>query len=91
MKKLLKRISDIPNALRLLDIMDAAGGVDIERVYHNGLHHHVDCWEISTKRYLSEEDAKDLQAITLFKYHYKNRSKIWKLFLPDVREGFRFL
>lgn len=90
MKKFLKRISDIPNALRVLEIMDECGGVDIEKVDRKGFEN-SDYWQIKPKGYVSQKDAEDLRKITLYCYQYKKRSWIWKIVFPNVRDGYRFL
>ena len=80
----LKRLSDIKNAIRVLEIMDKCG-CDIEKV--DGMNR----WAIKPKWYVSEQDAKDLRQIILFKRHYCPRSKIWKILFPNIRGGYRFL
>lgn len=90
MKKFFKRIADIPNALRVLEIMDECGGVDIEKVDRKGFED-SDYWRIKPKGYVSKKDAEDLRTITLHCRHYKKRSWIWKIIFPNVREGYRFL
>ena len=85
MKKFLAKISDIKNAMRVLEIMDECG-CDIEKVEDlNG-----DYWRIKPKWYVSEKDAKDLQTIILHNQHYCHRSKIWKFIFPNIRDGYRF-
>ena len=57
MRKLLKKISDLKNAYRVLEVMDKAG-CDIEQVSNmNGY------YKLKPKWYVSERDAKDLQKI----------------------------
>ena len=90
MKKFLKRIADIPNALRVLEIMDKCGGVDIEKVDRKGFEN-SGYWRIKPKGYVSQKDAEDLRKITLHKHHYKKRSKLWNIIFPNVRDGYRFL
>lgn len=90
MKKLLKKLADIQNAMRVLEIMDKCGGVDIEKVTRDGLDKY-DYWIIEPKRYVSKTDAEDLRRITLHKEHYKNRSRLWKIIFPNVIDGHRFL
>lgn len=90
MKKFFKKLADIQNALRVLEIMDECGGVDIEKVDRNGFEN-SDYWRIKPKGYVSQEQAEDLRKITLHKYHYKKRSKLWKIIFPNVRDGYRFL
>lgn len=85
MKKLFKKISDIKNAMRILEIMDKCG-CDIEKV--DGCD---DCWKIKPKWYVTKKEAEDLRKIVLYKEHYCKRNKIWKIIFPNIREGFRFL
>ena len=82
-KSLLARISDLPNAYRVLDIMDNTGCdiVEIRKGYY----------KIIPKWYVTEQEAKDLRTIILFKEHYKNRSKIWHIIFPRIRKGYRYL
>ena len=89
MKKFFRKISDIPNALRVLEIMDECGGVDIEKVNRKGFEN-VDYWKIKPKGYVSKKDAEDLRKITLYRYHHKKRSKLWKLIFPNTNDGYRF-
>ena len=83
MRKLLKKISDLKNAYRVLEIMDKAG-CDIEQVSNmNGY------YKLKPKWYVSERDAKDLQKIVL---HKKNIMVIitcfgkfgLKIFVTDI-------
>lgn len=83
-KKTLARISDIPNAFRVLDIMDRAG-CDIEETDYK------DKYRIKPKWYVTEQEAKDLRTIILYKEHYKKRSNIWYLIFHNIRKGYRFL
>ena len=84
MKKFLAKISDIKNAMRVLEIMDECG-CDIEYVEES------DGWEIKPKWYVSKKDAEDLQEIILHKQHYCKRSKLWNIIFPNIREGCRYL
>lgn len=84
LKKLLKRISDIPNAFRVLDIMDNVG-CDIEETDYKGK------YRIKPKWYVTEQEAKDLRTIILYKEHYKKRNNIWCLIFHNIRKGYRFL
>lgn len=84
MKKFFKKLSDIKNAMRVLEIMDNCG-CDIEFVEES------DAWKIKPKWYVSKKEAEDLQTIILFKEHYCKRNKIWNIIFPSVREGYRFL
>ena len=52
-KQILSRISDIPNAFRVLDIMDNVG-CDIEETDYKGT------YRIRPKWYVTEQEAKDL-------------------------------
>lgn len=83
-KQILSRISDIPNAFRVLDIMDSAG-CDIEETDYKGT------YRIKPKWYVTEQEAKDLRTIILHKQHYKKRSNIWYLIFNNIRKGYRFL
>jgi len=83
-RKLISRLYDLPNAFRVLDIMDEAG-CDIEQVSDR-------CWEIHTKWWVSKEDAEDLRTIVLEKRQYRKRSGLWKkLFFPTFRMNSRVL
>lgn len=84
MKKILAKISDIKNAMRVLEIMDRCG-CDIEEV--DGMNY----YRIKPKYYVSKKDAEDLRDIILYKDHYCKRSRIWNIIFPDVRDGCRFL
>lgn len=64
-KKFFARIADIPNALRVLEIMDKCG-CDIEKVTGNGLDE-CDYWRIKPKWYVSQKEAEDLRKIILYK------------------------
>lgn len=89
MKKILKKISDIPNALRVLEIMDECS-VDIVKVSDTELSD-LDYWEIKPKHYISKEKAEELRRIILYKEHYRSRSKLWKFIFPNYIDGYRFL
>ena len=84
MKKFLAKISDIKNAMRVLEIMDNCG-CDIEYVEES------DAWKIKPKWYVSKEEAEDLQNIVLHKEHYCKRNKLWNIIFPSIREGYRYL
>lgn len=64
MKKIIKHLSNLKDALRVLEIMDKCGGVDIEKVTDSDLAH-SDYWRIKPKGYVSQKDAEDLRTITL--------------------------
>ena len=85
-KKILARISDLPNAYRVLDIMDNAG-CDIEKIETTN----YDWYRIKPKWYVTEQEAKDLRTIILYKEHYKKRNKIWYMIFHNIRKGYRFL
>ena len=87
-KRLLARISDLPNAYRVLDIMDNAG-CDIEELQKGFFKEKH--YAIKPKWSVTEQEAKDLQTIILHKQHYKKRNKIWYMIFHHVREGYRFL
>lgn len=88
-RKLIKSLSNLKDAFRVLEIIDHMGGVDIEKVTRDGLDK-GDYWQIKPKCYLSEKDARDLQTIGLFKRHYYKESKLFrKLFYNRFREGTR--
>lgn len=88
MIKLIKNLSNLKDAFRVLEIMDKMGGVDIEQV--SGFEGSEDCWKIKQKMYLYEEDAKDLRTICLYKQHYKRTSKLFhKLFYRHMIYGYR--
>lgn len=84
-KRFIARVYDLPNAYRVLDIMDEAGGCDIEEVLPGR-------WNIYIKRYISKEDAEDLRHICLHNRQFKKRSPLWnKLFFRNFRYGCRVL
>ena len=86
--RLIARIFDLPNAFRVLDIMDECG-CDIDRATNVG----EDCprsWVIKTKWYVTADEAKDLEDIVLNKSQFRRRSKLWyKLFFRHYRYGCR--
>ena len=83
-RKIIRDISNLKDAYRVLEIMDYIGGVDIEKVEGSEKY-----WRIKPKRYLLEKDARDLQSISFGK-HYGKRSKIFhKLFYKNYRYGYR--
>ena len=83
LKRLLALIYDLPNAYRVLEIMDKAG-VDIEP--HKPFGHDDVVWVVRTKWWLNEKDAKDLQSIVLHNHQYKRRS----MFLFHLLFGHEF-
>lgn len=77
-KKLIARLFDLPNAFRVLDIMDKAGCDIVQKSDTR--------WAISPKWFVSRKDAEDLQKIVLHKEQYKPRSKLWyRLVFRNVR------
>lgn len=84
-KRFLAKLSDLPNAYRVLEIMDNAG-CDIEKIETT-----TDKYRIKPKWYITEQEAKDLRTIILYKEHYKKRSNIWYLIFHKVRKSYRFL
>lgn len=87
MKKLIKNLSNIKDAIRVLEIMDKAG-VDIEQV--EGFEGSEKYWRIKPKWYVSEQQAKDLKTIVLHKEHYTKSSRLFhKLFYKNTRYGYR--
>lgn len=89
MRKLIKHLSNLKDAFRVLEIIDHMGGVDIEKVTRDGLDKY-DYWLIKPKCYLSEKDARDLQKIGLHKMHYSKESKLFRwLFYRRYRAGTR--
>lgn len=88
MRNLIKDLSNLKDAFRVLEIMDKCG-CDIEKITRDGLDK-CDYWMIKPKWYVSEKDAKDLQTITLFKRHYLKESKMFRwLFYRRFRTGTR--
>lgn len=84
LKRLLAILYDLPNAVRVLEIMDAAG-CDIEQVRE-------DCWRIKPKWYVTEKEAEDLRAIILHKQQIKKRSWFWNsLVFREFRRTSRVL
>ena len=86
-KKLLAKISDLPNAYRVLDIMDNAG-CDIEEVFNANYYIY---YKIKPKWYVSQQDAYDLRTIVLHKEHYKKCNNLWYKIFHNTRKGKRFL
>lgn len=88
MRKLIKHLSNLKDAFRVLEIMDKCG-CDIEKITRDGLDKY-DYWIIKPKWYVSGKDAKDLQTIILHKIHYIKESKLFrKLFYRRFRAGTR--
>ena len=89
MRKLIKHLSNLKDAFRVLEIIDHMGGVDIEKVTRDGLDKY-NYWQVKPKHYLSEKDARDLQTIGLHKEHYSKESKLFRwLFYRDFVAGSR--
>lgn len=90
LRKFIARVYDLPNAFRVLDIMDKCG-CDISEVDRPGFTGRG-YWEVTTKWYVSKQEAEDLQKIVLFKHQYRKRNRIWiKLFFGEFRDGCRIL
>lgn len=88
MMHLIARIFDLPNAFRVLEIMDKCG-CDIDRAPNVG-EDYPRPWVIKTKWYVTPDEAKDLQDIILHKIQFRRRSKLWyKLFFKKYRYGCR--
>ena len=88
-RRWIARLYDLPNAYRVLDIMDNAGS-DIECIAD------MEMWQIKPKWYVTEEEAKDLRKICLHKAQYRKRSDIanfvmYHMVFRNVREGARIL
>ena len=84
-KSLLAKISDLPNAYRVLEIMDLAG-CDIEKIESCN-----DKYRIKPKWYVTKQEAEDLRNIILHKSHYKKRNNLWYKIFHNTRKGYRFL
>ncbi len=85
LRRIIKDISNLRDALRVLEIMDHMGGVDIEQVDGSKKE-----WRVRPKGYLTENDARDLRKITLYNIHYKHQSKLFhKLFYRNITYGCR--
>ena len=89
-KKILAKISDLPNAYRVLDIMDNAG-CDIEKIDNYSFVDQDDTYRIKPKWYVTKQEALDLRTIVLHKQHYKQRNKIWYWIFNHIRKGYRFI
>lgn len=89
MRNLIKHLSNLKDAFRVLEIVDHMGGVDIEKVTRDGLDKY-DYWDVKPKFYLSEKDAKDLRKIGLYKEHYSKESRLFRwLFYRNHIKGYR--
>lgn len=89
MRNIIRDLSNLKDAFRVLEIIDHMDGVDIEKVTRDGLDK-CDYWKITPKHYLSKRDAEDLQIIGLFKEHYSKESKLFRwLFYRRFRAGSR--
>lgn len=91
-KKFLKKISDLKNAYRVLEIMDKCG-CDIQKVEgyysYNG---NFDNYKIIPKWWVTQQQAEDLRKIILYKEnYYGNHHKLWKLWFKNIRDGYRYL
>lgn len=86
MIKLIKHLSNLKDAFRVLEIMDKMGGVDIEQA--SGFEGSEKYWRIKPKGYVSEQEAKDLRTICLYKEHYEQSSKLFhRLFYKNKIYG----
>ena len=93
LKKLVARLWDLPNAYRVLDIMDAAG-CDIEKVDDRISYDEGECWRIKPKWYVSKKDAEDLRMVCLHGHQYRKRNRfekwiVFRVFFRDYREDCR--
>lgn len=91
-KRLIARLYDLPNAYRVLDIMDHAG-CDIVAPDNAD---DFDMWQIRPKWYVSLREATDLRDIVLHKSQFRYRSKVgswifYHMFFPAFRPGSRVL
>ena len=82
LKYYISRIYDLPNAYRVLDIMDKAGA-DAVLAMTSG--DGEEWWKIKTNWYVNDNDAADLIDIVLYKEQYRRRSKVWGV-APLVRK-----
>ena len=83
-KTIFARIMDLPNAYRVLQIMDTGGCFFKEAENISGL------YQIIVPYYVSKQDAEDLSAIVQGKNNYQRRSLLWwKLIFRDIRSGCR--
>lgn len=90
--KFLSRLYDLPNAFRVLDIMDKVG-CDIEPVTFDKFNedNYEKYWQIKPKWYIYKQEAKDLQTI-LNGMQFKQRNKFWThIIFRSFREGCRIL
>ena len=88
MRKLIKHLSNLKDAFRVLQIMDKCG-CEIEKVTQNG-YEQGDYWQIIPRWYVSKKDAEDLRNIILYKEHYSKESKLFRrLFYKRFRSGSR--
>ena len=85
-KNILAKISDLPNAYRVLEIMDNAG-CDIEKIESIP----YDWYRIKPKWYVNRKEAEDLRTIILYKEHYQKRNKIWYKIFHNIRENCRLV
>lgn len=88
-KKKIARLYDLPNAFRVLDIMDKAGGIDIQPAMNIAGQSSESYYDIKIKHWFSEEDAKDLQRITLFQTSCKERKGLSRWLFRHVFRTFR--
>ena len=94
LKRFIARLYDLPNAYRVLDIMDKCS-VDIAPAVNVIGQISNDYFDVQIKHWLNEKEAKDLRCIVTYKEQYKERkgisSKIfWRIF-PTYRKDCRIL
>lgn len=88
-RRFLARLYDLPNAFRVLDIMDEAG-ISFEIMPHTDKYFRY-C-RISCPYYVTEKDANDLQTIVQYKQQFKPRSTLWtRLIFRSYRKNARIL
>lgn len=85
-RRFLSRVYDLPNAFRVLDVMDEAGcrikPMNDDKTY----------WQIESPWYVSQKSAEDLRRIVGSKRQYKERNPLWhRVFFPNFRENARVL
>lgn len=67
MKKIINKIKEIKNALKVLEIMDKVG-CDIEEAPN--ISNNEEYWKIKPKWYITKKDAETLRKIILYKRNY---------------------
>lgn len=85
-RRFLSRVYDLPNAFRVLDVMDEAG-CRIKPMNDDKTH-----WQIEAPWYVSQKSAEDLRRIVSYKRQYKERNPLWhRVFFPSFRGNARVL